>query len=354
MIGILDLFGLFGNGSEDLQYAKGGEVGKNYEVEYEISGSKHKATYMLYPSDRVEKMLPPSAKIISIKETNKMAEGVEIGNEIDFEYEYAGESKLKGSGEILSKNGDYYKIKVTKGLMKGKTTDVHKSMIINKMAKGGSIKNYKKFGKENSDLVNFNLDKLDPFEEMQYNNFSKSMEKAEALQILINNVEGDYSQLSTILAKIAEKQYPSDELEDDNSSENYAKGGGIYSSDDAYVIKVLVNDELVEEKIIRARNQGEANEMAEDLDSLFSKKYGDHRIVVSKAYAKGGGVIVSFSDDTNSWFDEVADKSKELENDTRVLEAIEICNKEATKDNLEKLRDVIKTIPYTTSTIQKI
>lgn len=40
-----------------------------------------------------------------------------------------------------------------------------------------------------------------------------------------------------------------------------AKGGGIYSSDDVYVVKVFVNDELVEEKRITARNQREAKQM---------------------------------------------------------------------------------------------
>jgi hypothetical protein len=55
--------------------ANGGDVAKSYEVEYEISGKKHKSTYLLYQSDRVEKMLPPDAKIISIKETSKMAKG---------------------------------------------------------------------------------------------------------------------------------------------------------------------------------------------------------------------------------------------------------------------------------------
>ena len=78
-------------------------------------------------------------KIYKIQLEDKFSEGGAVGNEIDFEYEYAGKSKLKASGEIVSKNGDYYKVKVTKGLMKGKTTDVHKSMIINKMADGGEI-----------------------------------------------------------------------------------------------------------------------------------------------------------------------------------------------------------------------
>jgi hypothetical protein len=171
MIGILDLFGLFGNGSEVAKYADGGNIGEKVKIELNngkiIVGVLEKINPIKIRIDATSTQVIPNSLI---KNINKL--------------EYA---------------------------------------------KGGSIKNYKKFGKENSDLVNFNLDKLDPFEEMQYNNFSKSMEKAEALQILINNVEGDYSQLSTSLAKIAEKQYPSDELEDDNSSENYAKGGGVFA-----------------------------------------------------------------------------------------------------------------------------
>jgi hypothetical protein len=85
--------------------------------------------------------------------------------------------------------------------------------------------NYKKFGKDNSRLVNFDIDDLDSFESMQYDQFSNSMDKADALQILINNVEGDYSQLNEELAEIAEEQYPSDEFFEDNRQ--YKKGGGV-------------------------------------------------------------------------------------------------------------------------------
>jgi hypothetical protein len=79
------------------------------------------------------------------------------------------------------------------------------------LANGGGI------GSENSRLVNFNIDDLDDFESMQYEDFIKSMDKPSALQILINNVEGDYSQLSEKLAEIAEEQ----------SDERYANGGGV-------------------------------------------------------------------------------------------------------------------------------
>ena len=92
---------------------------------------------------------------------------------------------------------------------------------------GGSVKNnfYKKFGDDNLHLVKFDLSALDDYEEMQFNHFSKSSSKAESLQILINNVEGDYSQLSPTLSKIAEEQYPSDEFFEENRQ--YVKGGSV-------------------------------------------------------------------------------------------------------------------------------
>ena len=83
---------------------------------------------------------------------------------------------------------------------------------------GGVNSNYGKFGDDNSNLVNFDIDNLDAFEFRQYENFSKSLSKAQALQVLINNVEGDYSQLSEELSKIAEEQMPMD---------NYNNGGMI-------------------------------------------------------------------------------------------------------------------------------
>jgi len=55
------------------KFATGGEVGKIYVVEYEVNGNKNTSEYLLYKNDRVEKMLPSNAKIVSIKE--KMATG---------------------------------------------------------------------------------------------------------------------------------------------------------------------------------------------------------------------------------------------------------------------------------------
>jgi hypothetical protein len=61
------------------KYAKGGEVSsqKIYEVKYEIGGKKHTSQFLMYDSDRVENLLPPATKIISIIE--KHAQGGEIG-----------------------------------------------------------------------------------------------------------------------------------------------------------------------------------------------------------------------------------------------------------------------------------
>lgn len=55
-------------------------------------------------------------------------------------------------------------------------------------------------------LENLDLDNLDAFEITIYNNYARHMDKVEALQIIINNVEGDYTQLSETLTEIAEIQ----------------------------------------------------------------------------------------------------------------------------------------------------
>jgi DNA polymerase III delta prime subunit len=56
-----------------------------------------------------------------------------------------------------------------------------------------------------TELQNVDLDQLDMIEKQDYDNFSRNMSKEEALQIIINNVEGDYSQLSEELSILAAK-----------------------------------------------------------------------------------------------------------------------------------------------------
>lgn len=55
-------------------------------------------------------------------------------------------------------------------------------------------------------LKDFNTDNLDSFEQLQYSHLIQESSKEEVLQIFINSVEGDFSQLSNKLAEIAELQ----------------------------------------------------------------------------------------------------------------------------------------------------
>lgn len=52
-------------------------------------------------------------------------------------------------------------------------------------------------------LKDFDIANLDSYETMIYNDLIKHSTKEETLQILINTVEGDFSQLSDGLAEIA-------------------------------------------------------------------------------------------------------------------------------------------------------
>lgn len=75
-------------------------------------------------------------------------------------------------------------------------------------------------------LRNFDINDLDVFERRQYDHFIKQSSKEQVLQILINNVEGDYTQLSPQLSKIAEKY-----------ETKFGGGGGVNASENKYVYK---------------------------------------------------------------------------------------------------------------------
>ena len=55
-------------------------------------------------------------------------------------------------------------------------------------------------------LKNVDTENLDAFELTVYNDYIRKMSKQEALQLIINNAEGDYTKLSDCLAEIAEEQ----------------------------------------------------------------------------------------------------------------------------------------------------
>lgn len=59
--------------------------------------------------------------------------------------------------------------------------------------------------KTSDKLKNIDIEDLDAFEQTVYNDYRKHMSKSGALQLIINNCEGDYSKLSDCLAEIAEE-----------------------------------------------------------------------------------------------------------------------------------------------------
>ena len=55
-------------------------------------------------------------------------------------------------------------------------------------------------------FIDFDIDNLDTYERMLYDDFiSRGNDKESALKILINSVENDYSQLSDELAELVEQ-----------------------------------------------------------------------------------------------------------------------------------------------------
>lgn len=68
--------------------------------------------------------------------------------------------------------------------------------------KGKRVEDTKAYKK----LKSVKRDDLDELEQMWYDDFIKHSSHENSLQIIINTVEGDYSQLSTKLSKIAEAE----------------------------------------------------------------------------------------------------------------------------------------------------
>ena len=68
--------------------------------------------------------------------------------------------------------------------------------------KGNRVEDTKAYQKLNSVKRN----DLDMMEQIWYDKFIKQSSHKQSLQIIINNVEGDYSQLSTKLSRIAKSE----------------------------------------------------------------------------------------------------------------------------------------------------
>ena len=56
-------------------------------------------------------------------------------------------------------------------------------------------------------LKNFDINKLDNYENFVFNDMIKKHSKETVIEILINNVEGDFTQLSPGLKKLAKAIY---------------------------------------------------------------------------------------------------------------------------------------------------
>jgi hypothetical protein len=192
--------------------------------------------------------------------------------------------------------------------------------------------NHGKFGDDNPRLVNFDIDDLDQYEEMVYNDMKKNNTKASTLQVIINTVEGDYTQLSPKLAEIAEEQFTSDEWDEESNKRYFATGGNIdkdrlfnFLKDDLEKLKEAIkeNDQEEIDKFFSYWNQhlkglrSESNERMynflkddleelqedieendqEDIDKFFSY-WGQH--LESVKFATGGSVSSYFDDMTES------------------------------------------------------
>jgi hypothetical protein len=133
--------------------------------------------------------------------------------------------KMKGSDELVLKLVNAMK---EKGRFESTQTFADGGFMNNVYAKGGKMQ----VNNIDAELEDFDIDNLDPFETMQYNQFVKSLGKVGALQVLINSVEGNYSELSPELAELAEKQISGQEWEEQYYRDNgYAKGGTVGSYD---------------------------------------------------------------------------------------------------------------------------
>ena len=104
---------------------------------------------------------------------------------------------------------------------------------------------------------------------------------------------------SSAIAKKLAKEYCEDQVQIFKTALELrgvmAKGGNVYSSDDAYLVEIFKDDKKVDEKIIRARSKGEARENFEDLhEDKLKKNFGDditYTIVLAPSKMAKGGMI---------------------------------------------------------------
>jgi ribosomal protein L39E len=144
--------------SDATHYLDGkGEFGDGGKVDYDMLSMDLKLIQQKYPNAKVSYFFAKDSSgkgyVITAKQNGKkiyssykMADGGEfggggsVGDVIEFESGYTDGSTLRHKGKILSKDGQYYIVKVIAGgLMNGKKTYVHESLVTKKFEGGGSV-----------------------------------------------------------------------------------------------------------------------------------------------------------------------------------------------------------------------
>lgn len=125
-----------------------------------------------------------------------------------------------------------------------------------------------------ADLEKFNIDNLDYYEYEQYNHFLPRLGKAQSLQLLINTVDGDVSQLSPELAKLAEKQ-----------GSSYAKGGMVVYLDGEKSKSFKTKKSLYE--FVRSQTGTGVKKVEIDYGNRIYPTFDTYEIVDGKLIHKG-------------------------------------------------------------------
>jgi hypothetical protein len=131
-------------------------------------------------------------------------------------------------------------------------------------------------------LSGFDIDDLDAFERFMYDDIAKrnpSMKKAEILKVLINNVEGDFSQLSEKLVSIAK-----------SAKGKFVKGGGVsekFYEGQSIKLKPIVHSEELKKALPKYNDYADKELVIEEIEY-------DQPFKRAKAFVKATGEKVPF------------------------------------------------------------
>jgi hypothetical protein len=226
-------------------YADGGKVKNKEIISSESFIVKEKSNY----DNAIDELIPLINKSLSDKGLSEITTNDEFDKYDDFPNRVYvdNDTMIRIWDTKQSKNGVQFNVSVFK-----EESYANGGSFVPNVANGTQFMNgvYADGGEMqgnniDAELEDFDLDELDPFETMQYNNFVKSLGKVGALQVLINTVEGDYSQLSPALAELAEMQMSTEEYDEATRQmrferDGYAKGGSLDSVEKSE-IRTFVN-----------------------------------------------------------------------------------------------------------------